>query len=83
MDKIIGRTPSGEEYEMRIEAGTVLLELLQYKMTFEPQLVMNNGKIAFAGTVVYKDKPRELVIVGSDETVRWFEKAKNFLHEKN
>ncbi len=82
MEKIIGRTPSGEEYEMRIEEGKVLLELLQYKMTFEPQLVMRNGKIAFVGTVQYRDKERELVIVGSDETVRWFERAKDFLYEQ-
>ena len=82
MEKITGRTPSGEEYEMRIDGGKVLLELLQYKMTFEPNLVMKNGKIAFVGMVTYKDKERELVIVGSDETVRWFERAKDFLYEQ-
>lgn len=81
MEKINGRTPSGEAYEMRIEAGKVMLELMEYKMSFEPQLVMKEGKLAFSGTVVYRDKPREIVIIGSDETVRWFERAKETLYK--
>lgn len=61
MEKYAGTTPSGERYELRLENGKILLELLQYEMIFEPSLSIQDGKIVFSGKVDYHGMERKSV----------------------
>ena len=75
MEKYAGTTPSGEKYELRLENGKILLELLQYEMIFEPSLSIQDGKFVFSGKVDYHGLEKEIRVPGCDDSVRWFEKA--------
>lgn len=75
--QLTAKTPSGEAYVMKaFHGGKVLIELLQYQKTFEPKCIIHNGEIAFSGMISYGNKQYEIIIPGTNETVRLYENAK-------
>jgi hypothetical protein len=76
IDKLIGRTPSGEIYVMKsYDDSKVTIELLQYEAIFEPKVILHDGQISFAGTYTYGDKQYEIIIPGTNDTVKLYERA--------
>lgn len=76
IDTLMGKTPSGEIYIMKSYSDNrVTFELLQYQAIFEPKIILHNGQISFAGKYSYGGEQYEIVIPGTNETVKLYEKA--------
>lgn len=76
VDRLMGKTPLGDMYVMKsFNDGKVTIELLQYQVTFEPKVIIHNGQISFEGKYLYGDKQYEIVIPGTNDTVKLYEKA--------
>jgi len=78
LDQLMAKTPAGEIYVMKSFAGgKVTIELLQHQAVFEPRITIHNGEISFAGTYSHRGKQYDITIPGTNELVKFYEKATN------
>ena len=78
IDQLMAKTPTGEIYVMRsFVGGKVTIELLQHQAVFEPKIMIHNGEISFAGMYLHKGKQYNIIIPGTNEVVKFYEKATN------
>lgn len=77
---ILGKTSDGDVFVMQaFMDGKVIIELLKHQVTFEPQMIIHEGQFAFSGSYIHNEVKRDILILGSNDMVRLFEKAKAIL----
>lgn len=78
IDKLMAKTPTGEIYVMKaFPNGKVTIEMLKHQTSFEPKIMIHNGEISFAGRYSHRGIQYDVIIPGTNEVVKFYEKATN------